>query len=228
MRSTDPIDRTVRELARRIPGPLLRPAGMLLEVRHGLQDATEAHRASGLDERSAAARAVADFGDLDEVAGAYAEQAVVRSTTLAALALGPGYLAILAVWTVTNLTGRGTGADPTPAPEAASMAFRYLGALAAVVAVCALLELRRRSRIARSSRPMAILVGACGLLTSCASLAAAYAVGPWQWNLAGRAGQETGVAEAFSAAVTVLTIALAARCLLTLVRLRPGCPRSSA
>lgn len=217
-RPTAPIDRVVRDLAQRLPGPLLRPPGMLLEVRHGLEDATASYREAGLDARSAAARAVADFGDLDEVAGAYAEQTVARSTSVAALALGPGYLAILAAWTLTGLGG--SGSDPSHAPEASSIAFRYLGALAAVVAVCALFELRRRSRTGLSCRSMAILVGTAGILTSGVSLAVSYAVEPWAWSLVGRAGQRAGVAEAFSATVTMVTITLAARCLLTVGRLR--------
>lgn len=61
-----PIERLVAALRYRLP-PGRQSRDVLAEVRDGLEDAAEAYRSGGLRQHEAEQRAVADFGDLDQV-----------------------------------------------------------------------------------------------------------------------------------------------------------------
>lgn len=72
MRACDaPIDAYVRTLNNRLRGPARLKADLMTEVRHGLEDAAEAYLDSGLDERAAGRRAVAEFGTPHDLAPVY-------------------------------------------------------------------------------------------------------------------------------------------------------------
>lgn len=80
------VDDYLTSLGRALPGPRRRKADLLAEARDHLIDATDAFEADGLDRASAEREAVADFGDLDEVAPGYrAELAVSQSRRTAML-----------------------------------------------------------------------------------------------------------------------------------------------
>lgn len=66
-----PIDSYVAALGRALSGPRRRKADLLAEALDGLVDATEAFEAAGLSRPDAEARAVEDFGELDEVVPSY-------------------------------------------------------------------------------------------------------------------------------------------------------------
>jgi hypothetical protein len=81
-----PVDDYLTGLSRALPGPRRRKADLLAEARDHLVDATEAFEADGLDRDSAEREAVADFGELAEIAPGYrAELAVSQSRRTAML-----------------------------------------------------------------------------------------------------------------------------------------------
>jgi hypothetical protein len=67
----DPVETYLTGLGRALRGPRRRKADLMAEARDSLVDATEAYEADGLSPVEAAERAVADFGDLDEVVPGY-------------------------------------------------------------------------------------------------------------------------------------------------------------
>ena len=64
-------DGYLAEVAARLPGPARARAGIIAELRAGLLDATDAYHEGGLPAGSAAAAAVAEFGDPRLVAAAF-------------------------------------------------------------------------------------------------------------------------------------------------------------
>ncbi|MFG1819105.1 permease prefix domain 1-containing protein [Kribbella sp. NPDC049174] len=81
-----PVDDYLTGLSRALPGPRRRKADLLAEARDHLVDATEAFEADGLDRDNAEREAVADFGELDEVAPGYrAELAVSQGRRTAVM-----------------------------------------------------------------------------------------------------------------------------------------------
>jgi hypothetical protein len=81
-----PVDEYLAALSKSLAGPRRRKADLLAEARDHLTDATEAFEADGLDRERAEREAVADFGDVSEVAPAYrAELAVSQSRRTAML-----------------------------------------------------------------------------------------------------------------------------------------------
>ena len=96
------IDRYVADLRHRLRGPVIVRAGMVREVRDGLLDAAEAHRASGLDTASAERQAVDEFGSPDVIAaGLRPELAAAAGRHLAVLMLLLGsvqFVVVEALW----------------------------------------------------------------------------------------------------------------------------------
>jgi hypothetical protein len=83
--SVTPIDEYLTALERQLAGPARLRADLLREARDSLTDATEAYTGNGLDPQVAQARAVAEFGTVDELAPAYrAELAAGAARRLAA------------------------------------------------------------------------------------------------------------------------------------------------
>lgn len=81
-----PVDEYLTALSKSLGGPRRRKADLLAEARDHLTDATEAFEADGLDHDAAEREAVADFGELAEVAPGYrAELAVSQSRRTAVL-----------------------------------------------------------------------------------------------------------------------------------------------
>jgi hypothetical protein len=81
-----PVDEYLAALSKSLAGPRRRKADLLAEARDHLTDATEAFEADGLDREQAEREAVADFGELSEVAPGYrAELAVSQSRRTAML-----------------------------------------------------------------------------------------------------------------------------------------------
>jgi hypothetical protein len=65
------VDRYVAGLDRALRGPRRAKRSLLAEARDGLDDAAEAYERAGLKADDARRRAIADFGDVDEVAPSY-------------------------------------------------------------------------------------------------------------------------------------------------------------
>lgn len=80
------ITNVVGQLAAALHGPRRSRAGLLAEIRDGLEDAAAAHRSRGLSEQAAEARAVAEFGPVSDLAPLYqAELTATQARGTAAL-----------------------------------------------------------------------------------------------------------------------------------------------
>jgi hypothetical protein len=169
-RTHAPIEETLCALAARMPPLGVSRRSMLREVRDGLEDAAEAYRAAGLDPDSAVRRAVADFGEVEDVAAEFTELTLARAGQNAALALGPGYLGVLGAWAIDLSLRSGPLYGGAPTPLAAL--FPALGVFAVLAAAAVALGLRRRASERRPTRRWAALIGAAGLLCAATTLVA--------------------------------------------------------
>jgi hypothetical protein len=210
----DLLGTTIDELAARLPVRTSRGGdGLLREAHDGLVDAAEAYEQQGYPAEDAARRAVADFGDLDQLAEVYADSAVRDQARWTSTVLTAGYLLMLGAWALLDLT-----TPPASQPAArdwAASSFGGIGALAAVVTACVLLAARRGARRGRSSSVLAWVTGAAGVSCAVATLVASYLVQPWGARPARSLHDSawTGPVEALSAVVTLGILALSLRCL---------------
>lgn len=88
-RSRDPVDAYLTDLKKMLRGPRRVRADLLAEARDGLGDAVDSYTSAGLGPAEARRRALADFGDVAEVAPDYQRELTAaqgRRTALAALA----------------------------------------------------------------------------------------------------------------------------------------------
>jgi hypothetical protein len=207
------IDQTIARLAAGLPGGTAGSRNdLLLEARHGLEDAAEAYREAGLSERAAVERAVSEFGEVEELRGDYAAQAMTGSVRLAALVLGAGYLLVLTAWLVASET------TPDRLPggsEPVANSFGWIGGLAVMTTVGVLAGVRRQARRSQHSSALAWTIGLLGLLCGAATLVASYLVEPW-----GARGDTTdtpaslvSLVEIFSGGMIFAIVACSLRCL---------------
>lgn len=149
------VDGTIAELDRALRGPVRVKRGLLDETRAGLVDAVHAYRAAGVDRTEAARRAVADFGDVPEVAPAFQAEldvARLRRTAVAALVALPllGWLCDV-LWDL----------NPHQA-QALPLVLPLIGLTAGVVAVA--ISVAGLAVLAATSRPAPYGVRAWGSL----------------------------------------------------------------
>jgi hypothetical protein len=133
------IDQYVAQLRREVRGPYLPRRSMIGEIRDGLLDAAEAHRAAGATDSEAQRLAVDEFGPVEVVAGGVrAELAAVAARYLAGLVVVLGS-AQFALSTYTWTTAAAAQGWPAPAPwygvlsravDLSSFAFMGLAAVA--------------------------------------------------------------------------------------------------
>lgn len=86
------VEAYLREAADRMPGPQLARSDILAELRSGLLDAIDAHRAAGLPGLAATEAAITEFGHPRQVASAFRPHLAMvqaRRTALAIAATGP-------------------------------------------------------------------------------------------------------------------------------------------
>jgi hypothetical protein len=158
----DPVERHVAALGAALRGPGALRRDVLAEVRDGLEDAAEAHRAAGVAGPEAAARAVEEFGPVDELAPLYQEElttAQVRRTALVVAVLFP---ALLLGWDLMWTTGHAwpsVGPVPPLVPVLARLQDVLSVAATALALVVLLATLRRRVR----PRLLAAAAAAVGL-----------------------------------------------------------------
>ena len=202
------VDRTLAVLAATLPRLSLRRRGLLREVRDGLEDAVEAYRRAGLDRRDAEQRAVADFGDPALVAADYASLRAARSGMLAALFLGPGYIAVLVAWVL------GKALHPVAmqlgSPNPLAQIYDWLGAAAVATALLGVLGLRMRARAGASPRVWTRVIGVSGLLCAVATLGTSYLLSPWTLSPVAAFSLRQGV-ELFSALIVLAMLVFALR-----------------
>jgi len=207
------IDETIARLAAGLPGgSTAGRSDLLLEARHGLEDAAEAYRDAGLSDREAVERAVREFGDVEQLSPHYAAHAVTGSVRLAAVVLGVGYLLVLTAW----MLAAWTSPDRLPGESGpASKSFGWIGGLAVLTTVGVLAGVRRQARRHQHSSAPAWTIGALGLVCGAATLVAAYLVEPWGVRSGAMIGPGpvVGAVELFSGATVFAILTCSSRCL---------------
>lgn len=158
------IEEYVDSLDRALSGPGRLKDDLLTEARHGLVDAAQGYRATGLAEREAQRRAVAEFGEVGELAPAYqAELAMSAARRLALrMALVPVLFAALANLMWWRAPWATTAAPPPAGYRLLSDVQDYLGygyALLALAAYAALTWTSRRGGSPSRGAARAIGVG---------------------------------------------------------------------
>jgi hypothetical protein len=140
------------EVAARLPSPARAQAGIVAELRAGLLDAIDAHRAAGLSASGAAAAAVAEFGDPGRVAAAFRPELAARSARRTALALAGTGPFVGLLWATAAVTSH-IGVRPAALwPWAGVSPGSLLGvplAAVAVTAVAALFTVAATGRLTR-------------------------------------------------------------------------------
>lgn len=138
------IDDYLAGLRRRLPAPIAEEAAA------GLLETYEHHLMSGAGDQEAARDALAEFGDLETVAGEFTRQAPGRRTARLLLATGP--VAGLC-WAAALISGR---AWTWPVPAGARLVFGAVLLLAALALVAAATSRHsyRRTRLAMLASPV--------------------------------------------------------------------------
>lgn len=122
-------------IAARLPGPRRARTAALAELRDGLLDAVEAHRARGATAGDAARAAVAESGPIDVVAAAYAPILAARQARRSALALVATGPAIGLLWVLALVPGQAPDALLRMAPPLlVAVAVATVAALLAIAA----------------------------------------------------------------------------------------------
>ncbi|GIJ08836.1 permease prefix domain 1-containing protein [Micromonospora andamanensis] len=177
------VEEHLRQLGSRLQGPRRLRADLMTEARHGLLDAVEAYRDSGLPPREAARQAVADFGTPDQLAPAY--QAELAVAALRGLSLR--VVAIAATGSIAgDLTWQGSSWSGGPRPPAGylllSQAVEWIWAGAFLLGLAGLVLV---TATARSARPaLTVLAHGSGVaLTGAALLGAVAGVGLFAWSI---------------------------------------------
>ncbi|MTK01399.1 permease prefix domain 1-containing protein [Micromonospora sp. CP22] len=177
------VEEHLRQLAVRLRGPRRLRADLVTEARHGLLDAVEAYRDSGLPAGEASRQAVVDFGTPDQLAPAY--QAELAVAALRGLSLR--VVAFAATASIAgDLTWHGASWSSGPPPPsgylllAQSLEWIWAGAFLLGLAGLALV-----TATARSARPAltALARGTGVTLTGTAVLGAVAGAGLFAWSL---------------------------------------------
>jgi hypothetical protein len=154
------IEEYVDSLDRRLTGPRRVKQDMLAEARDSLVDAAEAYEAGGLAPGDAQARAVAEFGAVGPIAGAY--QRELAATVGRRLALLVALYPIGAIL-LSDLMWRGapwSGATSAPASYGPiARALDWMPYVLGTFAVVALVALRRLARGGEDPRRLCLLLG---------------------------------------------------------------------
>lgn len=165
----------LHDLDRALVGPRRVKAGLIREADDHLTDASEAYLEAGYDADAAVARAVDDFGPVDEIAAAFQTTLAVAASRRTAWIL-LGALAIQPfLWDGgLNLSERHRPtADAQPGLAFLDMAIEVLGGMVMVGAVLAILGTGIGNRWFRAGRTIArvtavFTLAACALVTSTA------------------------------------------------------------
>jgi hypothetical protein len=115
--SAPTVDAFVDELAHAVRGPVRVRRSLLREVHDGLTDAAEAHAEDGLDPAAAQARAVAEFGTVDELAELYQAELTVRRGRATALFVALVFPGMMLGWGLMWRAGVSWGPLPGPAEQ---------------------------------------------------------------------------------------------------------------
>lgn len=142
-------------LARRLPAPLVD------ELADGLADTYQYYVDTGLSPDRAARTALAEFGDADTIAMAFAVNAPARRAARALLAMGPVTGACWAVALLSEHAGRWTLSDPATAGLAAGLA-----AIIGLLACAARAGSYRLGRRAMTAACLGLIALDCSLIAA--------------------------------------------------------------
>lgn len=142
------IDDYLAGLRRRLPAPIAEEAAA------GLLETYEHHLAAGTGDQEAARDALAEFGDLDTVAGEFTRQAPGRRAARLLLATGP---AAGLCWAAALISGR---AWTWPVPASARLGFgaALLLAVLALVTAATSRHSYQRTRLAMLASPVILVL----------------------------------------------------------------------
>lgn len=160
--STDPVDRHVAELAAVLRGPAAPRRSMLAETRDGLRDAAAAYADGGLSPERAAARAVAEFGAVPDIAPLYQDELTARQGRRTATLLAVAFPSVLLGWELLWSHGVVWSGPGSPALSGLSVVQDVISGVVALVALVLLVHTFRRSGSARRTAFAIGLTGAAG------------------------------------------------------------------
>ena len=219
--SAPTVDAFVDELAHAVHGPVRVRRSLLREVHDGLTDAAEAHAEGGLDPVAAQARAVAEFGTVDELAELYQAELTVRRGRATALFVALVFPGMVLGWDLMWRAGMSWGPLPGPAEQ---QTVRMLSTLvdttslvSAAVAVALFGLTFVRAVPPRLVTVLAGTVAGAGSLVTGGLSALMNVVGGHAVGAALAAPGPALVAYAVSAAVLALSLAVSARTLRTAI-----------
>jgi hypothetical protein len=158
-----PIESYLAGLRRRLPRGRS-GHDVLTELRDGLEDAAEAYRSAGLAPVEAERRAVADFGDAEEIGDLCRTEVEAAAGFRAAVVVAVGYPLILGLWggyyDLFGSVSRWDNGEPV------GSAFTAVGAVGFVLALLTCLWLRFGARTATRRRRPVMLAFAVATLCS--------------------------------------------------------------
>ncbi|GEL26583.1 hypothetical protein PSU4_55370 [Pseudonocardia sulfidoxydans NBRC 16205] len=164
----DPIEAHVRALRDALHGPRRVRASLLAEARDGLEDAAQALCDDGVDAAEARSRAVAEFGPVREVADGYQDELAAAQCRRTATLMAVAFPALLLSWNLLWSAVSGPAAPSTPTFSFLSRLEDATSLVAGLVALAALVALRRGS-----PRRVLFAVTALGVLTPVVCVGAA-------------------------------------------------------
>lgn len=130
-----------------LSGPVRAKSRMLAEVRDGLADAAAAHADAGAPSRAAAAaRAVRDFGTVEEVGPAFQRELTIAQARQTALIVALIVPFLMACWYLVGATAEDAGGQ---LPAAVLVLAANLGGLAALTALLAAGSLAATGAVSR-------------------------------------------------------------------------------
>lgn len=157
----DLIDAHVAALGRVLRGPRRTRRCMLAEVRDGLRDAEDAYRAAGLDPEAAVARAVRDFGPVDQVAPAFQDELTARQGRWAAVLFAIVFPSMLVAWDLLWASGVVRDERVAPPPVVGDLA-ALQDVVTTLVGVTALALFAGTFHRGLAPRPLARAIGLTG------------------------------------------------------------------
>jgi hypothetical protein len=178
-----PVDEHVAALGRALRGPVKARRGIVREVRDGLEDAVDAYRRAGRDDRDAARLAVRDFGRIPDVAPLYQDELTAGQGRRTAVLLAVGVPALVLGWGLLWSSGLAVGTPGPPAVQELARVQDIAGAIIAAIAAVLVVLTSRRSTAPRRAA-LAAAVTAVATIVVCGGAAVAMAVlnGPAAWE----------------------------------------------
>ena len=211
---TDPIEAVVDRLDAELGGFGAHRAGVLAELRDGLEDAAAAYGGAGLPAPEARRRAVTDFGDPQHVVRHYRATDLGRRSQRTAALLGTGSVLVLTAWTLLGLSQGQQLADSTVS------GFGLITVVAALVGTVGWWSTRQVLR--RGARPEWVASAVAGAVLALCGITwvFSYVVEPWTTpaEVLRSGWQWVYAVEALSMVVTGTMVAAALRCLVALRR----------